>query len=217
MSITRYGLGLIIGSWLLFLTFLIISLAFGQPLVIIFAIITGMFSVFNMFFFRDPERKIPDDPNAIVSPADGKVIQITEVHEHDFFKEKVSRLSIFLSVFDVHVNRVPIAGKVEHFWYQRGRFIPAFRESASVENEQTIIGIQDAGGRKVLYKQIAGIIARRIVCELREGNKVETGEKMGMIRYGSRVDLFFHPDSVELKVQKGQKVKGGSSIIGVFK
>ncbi|MEJ2633980.1 MAG: phosphatidylserine decarboxylase family protein [Calditrichia bacterium] len=216
MPFTKYGLGLMIGSWLIFLFFLILSFYVQQTVVIIFAVITGIFSIFNLYFFRDPERTIPADPQAILAPADGKIVQITEVDEHDFFKEKVTRVSIFLSVFNVHVNRNPIGGRVEYFAYNRGRFLAAFNDKASLENEQTAIGIIGEQNRKVMFKQIAGIIARRIVCNLREGYKVKAGERMGMIRYGSRADIFFRTEDVDLRVKLGDKVSGGESIIGVF-
>lgn len=217
MPITKFGLGLVLGSWLIFIVFLILAFYLRQPALIIMTIITGVFSVFNLYFFRDPERHIPADPNAILSPADGKIIQIIEVEEKDFFKSKVTRVSIFLSVFNVHINRVPISGKVDFFRYRPGSFLPAFKEKASMENEQTAIGIVNSNGKKVMFSQIAGIIARRIVCILREGHRAKAGERMGMIRFGSRVDVYFLNDSVELRVKVGDAVKGGESIIGVFK
>ncbi len=217
MAITKYGLGLVAGSWIIFAIFLIFAIFFRQPVPVILAALSFIFSVFNMFFFRDPERVIPENLQAILSPADGRIVKITEVQEHDFFKHKVTRVSIFLSVFNVHVNRVPISGKVEFFSYYRGRFMAAFKDDASVENEQTMIGITGDDGHKVMFKQIAGIIARRIVCDLRAGNRVKAGERMGMIRYGSRADVFFNTDSVDLSVKVGDNVRGGESIIGVFK
>ena len=217
MSITKYGLGLVIGSWIVFLAFLGITLLFKQPILIIFSILSGIFSIFNLAFFRDPERQIPQIPDAILSPADGKILQITDVKENDFFEGKVKRVSIFLSVFNVHINRSPISGRVEHFRYLRGSFMPAFKEEASLENEQTAIGIVDEKGRKIMFTQIAGILARRIVCVLREGYHTRAGQRMGMIRYGSRVDIYFPEEEVELKVSDGDKVKGGTSVIGVFR
>lgn len=186
-------------------------------MIIAIAIITGIFGAFNMLFFRDPERQIPQDSHNILSPADGKIVLITEVTENVFFGAEVARISIFLSIFDVHVNRSPISGKVDYFRYLRGSFIPAFREGASYENEQTSIGIIDHKGRKVMFTQIAGIIARRIVCVLREGYQTKAGDRMGMIRYGSRVDVYYMKDEVALRVKVGDRVKGGVSIIGVFK
>lgn len=188
-----------------------------HPFYLWMAVITGIFSCFNMLFFRDPERKIPADSTLILSPADGKVIQIVELKEDNFFHSQVVRLSIFLSVFNVHVNRSPVSGRVEYFVYHRGSFLPAFKEKASLENEQTAIGIVDANGHKIMFTQIAGIIARRIVCDLREGHYTQAGERMGMIRYGSRVDVYFLKEEVELKVKVGDSVKGGESILGVFR
>jgi phosphatidylserine decarboxylase len=142
---------------------------------------------------------------------------MTEVMEDNFFHRKVQRLSIFLSVFNVHVNRSPISGQVKYFNYHKGSFRPAFNENASIENEQSFIGIEDQEGRKIMFTQIAGIIARRIVCDLREGYHTKAGNKMGMIRYGSRVDIYYVPEQLEVRVKIGDKVKGGESIIGVFK
>lgn len=217
MTITKYGRGLVFTGWLVFIVFVILSVFTGQFVIMALAVGTGLFSIFNLFFFRDPRRDIPENPDAVLSPADGKVIEIEQEDEQDFFKGKVTRISIFLSVFDVHVNRVPFSGRVEYFRYLRGRFIPAFKEDASWENEQTILGIRDDNDRKVMYKQIAGILARRIACDLREGYMVRAGERMGMIRYGSRVDVFFPQDAVKPGVRKGEKVRGGISILGVFR
>jgi len=215
--ITKYGLSIVITSWMVFLVFLSLSFFYRQPILIILAVLSGFFSLFNLLFFRDPQRIIPGNPDAIISPADGKILQITDVEEKDFFKTRVKRVSIFLSIFNVHVNRSPISGKVEHFKYHRGAFLPAFKDDASLENEQTAIGIIDKQGRKVMFTQIAGLIARRIVCDLREGYTTNAGSKMGMIRYGSRVDVYFMNDEVDMKVKTGDKVSGGESIIGEFK
>lgn len=172
-------------------------------------------TLFSLYFFRDPERTIPQDPNAIVSPADGKVIEIAEADEPEYLKARSRKISIFLNVFDVHVNRCPIDGDVKFFRYQKGRFLRAYLERASFENEQTIIGIRQ-GTRRLVFKQIAGLIARRIHCDLRDGHKVIAGERVGIIRFGSRVDIFM-PLDVELNVAIGDRVKGGESIVGVFK
>jgi phosphatidylserine decarboxylase len=215
--ITKDGLDIVITTWFIFLIFLILTLIFGGILLLMLTIFSGIFAVFNMSFFRDPERKIPDNPDAIVSPADGKVVLIEKVNEKEFFNMDVMRVSIFLSVFNVHVNRSPISGKVEHFAYKVGAFLQAFRKEASVENEQTAIGIIDDKNRKVMFTQIAGILARRIICRLREGHQTSVGDRMGMIRYGSRVDVYFRENEVDLSVKINDRVKGGESIIGVFK
>ena len=171
-------------------------------------------TAFSVYFFRDPNRDIPQDPNAILSPADGKVIEISEAEEPEFFKTRSRKISIFLNVFNVHVNRCPVAGEVKFFRYQKGRFLRANLKEASFENEQTIIGILQ-GNRKLVFKQIAGLIARRIHCDLREGHNVTAGERMGIIKFGSRTDIFL-PLDAELRIGIGDKVKGGESILGVF-
>ncbi|MFQ5676970.1 MAG: phosphatidylserine decarboxylase family protein [bacterium] len=168
-----------------------------------------------VYFFRDPERQIPAGTNEIVSPADGTVVDIREDFEREFLREQCTRISIFLSIFNVHVNRIPITGRVGYFRYQKGSFVNAYKSEASEVNEQTVIGIEN-GSVKLLFKQIAGLIARRIVCDVREGNTVTKGERFGIIKFGSRVDVFL-PNSFEVKVQLKQKVKGGVSIIGVQK
>ena len=215
--ITRDGLDIVVTTWVVFIVFLILTLIFNGPVLLTVTILAGLFAVFNLSFFRDPERKIPDNPDAIVSPADGKVVLIEKVNEKKFFDTDVMRVSIFLSVFNVHVNRSPISGKVEHFAYKVGAFLQAFRREASVENEQTSIGIIDEKNRKIMFTQIAGILARRIICRLREGHETRVGDRMGMIRYGSRVDVYFLENEVDISVKINDRVKGGESIIGVFK
>jgi phosphatidylserine decarboxylase len=171
--------------------------------------------IFNFYFFRDPERVIPKGKDLVLSPADGTVVLIEEVNEPYYFKEKVMRVSIFLSVFNVHVNRVPVAGIVEFVKYIKGKFLVAFADKASEENEQSIIGIRHEKG-KILFKQIAGIIARRIIYNLKEGETVSAGERFGLIRYGSRVDVFF-PSNATIHVKLKDKVVGGETILGEFK
>lgn len=180
----------------------------------ILTVITWLLLLFAIYFFRDPNRKTPDEANAIISPADGKVIVIDEVFENDFFKAKVRKVSIFMSVYSVHVNRIPIDGNVVHFDYKKGKFYPAYKDEAAFQNEQTTIGIENEN-IKILFKQIAGIMARRIVCNVREGMKVRKGERFGMIKFGSRVDLFL-PLHVQLKVELQQNVTAGETIIGLY-
>jgi phosphatidylserine decarboxylase len=177
--------------------------------------VIGILFLFHLFFFRDPERDIPQNENLIVSPADGKVVQIEQVIEPEYFKNEVQRVSIFLSIFDVHVNRTPISGTVDYFKYIPGKFFVAFESKASELNEQTVIGIRN-GNKRILFKQIAGIIARRIICDIGEGDSVMTGQRCGMIKYGSRVDIFY-PDNARITVQVGDRVAGGRSVIGEFK
>ncbi|HWP47908.1 MAG TPA: phosphatidylserine decarboxylase family protein [Candidatus Limnocylindrales bacterium] len=166
-------------------------------------------------FFRDPERKPPETPGVIVSPADGKIVQVVEADRREL-KGRYQQVSIFMSPLDVHVNRSPITGVVESITYIPGRFLPAFRDKASELNEQTSIILTAEtphGPARVMVKQIAGLLARRIVCWLRQGDKVTTGQRIGLIKFSSRVDLFL-PTTVQLQIKVGDKVKAGTSIIG---
>jgi phosphatidylserine decarboxylase len=178
-------------------------------------IVGGIFillGIFVLYFFRDPERNIPSEPGAVVSPADGHVVEIVDevLNGRDG-----KRVSIFLSVFDVHVNRVPVAGKISEVVYRPGRFYAAMRKRASEENEQNVITIATPAG-DIVFKQIAGAIARRVICWKRVGDQVALGERMGMIRFGSRVDVWLPGDS-EIVVRRGQRVHGGSSILAKWK
>lgn len=170
-----------------------------------------IFLLFTFYFFRDPERIIPPDENAIVSAADGKVVEIKEIVENQYLQSNAKQISVFMSIFNVHVNRIPMSGQVGFFEYRPGKFVKAYKQAASKENEQTVIGIENPHC-KILMKQIAGILARRIVCHLREGFHVQRGERFGMIKFGSRVDMIL-PSSAKITVQLNQKVKGGETII----
>ena len=163
---------------------------------------------FVAFFFRNPNRQIPEDPRVIVSPADGRVVKVERVGN-------VTKLSIFLSIFNVHVNRSPMAGRIEAIDYKRGKFKFAFDETASVENERNIIMVAQ-GDLKLVFTQIAGLVARRIVCWKKVGDTVGKGELIGLIRFGSRVDVLF-PAGTEVTVEKGARVRGGSTPIGMIK
>lgn len=213
--IARAGVNIIAGSFAVFFLLLIIWIFYRNSLLLSVVILAGLIFLFNIYFFRDPDRTTPEDPLAIISAGDGKVIQIVEEFEPNYFQDRVWRVSIFLSVFDVHVNRIPISGRVNYYRFIPGKFFAAFKEKASLENEQTAIGIISETGYQVMFKQIAGIIARRIVCRVREGERVKAGDRMGLIRYGSRVDMFF-PLSAKILVDVGQKVFGGETIIAAF-
>lgn len=186
----------------------------GNIILKILFLISLLLVAFTIYFFRDPDRNTPQEKNTIISPADGKVILIEDVKENDFFKDEVIMISVFMSVFNVHVNRIPLTGEVTYFNYKKGAFLQAYKDDASYENEQTIIGIEN-DGFKILFKQIAGIVARRIVCNIRQGWKVKQGERFGMIKFGSRLDIFL-PKSVEIKVKLNDKVKAGETIIGSY-
>ena len=168
-----------------------------------FAIPLFLLAVFCLYFFRDPERAIPDGPVA-VSPADGKVVSIRPGPEN-------TRISIFLNVFDVHVNRSPIGGKISGVEYTKGQFLVASREVASSQNERNTISVA-GDGTQVTFAQIAGLIARRIVCYKKPGDPVAKGERVGLIKFGSRVDIFLGADW-EIAVREGDRVAGGSSIV----
>lgn len=169
-------------------------------------------AAFTLYFFRDPDREIPQEANAIVSPADGRVAAVDTVENVPFLNGAAKRVSIFLSIFNVHVNRSPIKGRVVYRQYNPGLFLPAYKPKASLDNEQNSLGIEGEDGCRVLVRQIAGIIARRIVCFKAPGMRVERGERFGMIRFGSRTDLYM-PLDAEVCVEVGQCVKGGSTIV----
>ena len=168
-------------------------------------------ALFFLWFFRDPQRTIPPGDNAIVSPGDGVVT------EADWVETKAGprlRLSIFLSVFDVHVNRTPVAGRVTLVEHRQGKFLNAMNRDSAMLNEQTLIVI-DTGEYEVSFKQIAGLLARRIVCNLKVGDVVERGQRMGLIKFGSRVDVLI-PADAELKVSKGTRVQGGATVLAIL-
>lgn len=167
------------------------------------------------FFFRDPERMVPQGERLVLAPADGRIVAIKPFTDWQGpFGEPLTRVSIFLSVLDVHVNRAPLTAVVNAVTHTPGRFVAAWGEAASAENEQTLIHFASPDG-DVWVKQIAGLVARRIVCRLKPGQKVAAGDRIGLIRFGSRVDCIL-PAAAELKVRRGQAVKGGSTILGVI-
>ena len=211
----KEGLGIVVGLVLFSGILIAGSLVTGHLYLKIITGISVLLTVLVIYFFRDPERTIPEGADNILSPADGKVVDIREQFEDEFLHEMCTRVSIFLSVFNVHVNRIPISGDVKYFRYQKGAFVNAYKSDASEINERTVIGIEN-GKCSILFKQIAGLIARRIVCNVREGNTVKLGERFGIIKFGSRVDIFF-PKNVDVKIKLKEKVKGGQSIIGVIK
>ena len=170
--------------------------------------------VFVLYFFRDPVRHISKDESLILAPADGLVINVEEVEETDYLKERAILVSIFMSPFDVHVNRSPIQGTVDHIEYRKGRFISATKPESHDVNEKNFIGITN-GKRKILVVQIAGIMARRIVNWTKMKQNVDQGEKIGMIKFSSGTQLFL-PQSTEILVRKGDKIQAGKTIIGRF-
>ena len=185
-----------------------VALAFRFPWTGGFLVALG---VFTTFFFRDPERAIPGDPRLVLSPADGKVVQVIPAPDDHPLGKGTTQISIFLSIFDVHINRSPISGKIAAVQYHPGEFLPAFDDKASLRNEQNSVIVEGTGSR-VMFKQIAGLIARRIVFKKRLGDDVAAGERVGLIKFGSRVDVFL-PAGVSLRVKIGDRVSGGTSVI----
>jgi phosphatidylserine decarboxylase len=174
----------------------------------------GIFAtLFIIFFFRNPKRKVPTLENIILSPADGRIIHVGEWDEDRFLKERVLKISIFMSIFDVHLNRAPASGKVLQRSYLSGRFLVANVEKSSLLNEQNAFILETEDRLKILLIQIAGFVARRIVCYAKAGDTLRRGQIFGLIRFGSRVDLYL-PKDVKPIVRVGQHVKGGESIIG---
>ncbi len=181
----------------------------------IVAALASAAAVFTLWFFRNPQRAAPDDPLALVSPADGKVLSVERVFESRVLKEDAQKISIFMGLTDVHVNRIPCDGRIVGRYYSPGKFVSAFKEKASLDNEQNALVLETPQGRRVMFVQIAGLIARRIVTWVREGDMVERGRRYGLIRFGSRMDVYL-PLSVSVTVKPGDRVAGASSVLGVW-
>jgi phosphatidylserine decarboxylase len=199
----------------------------GYPFIIIFAIITvfayifgkpwvAAFSLcitfFMVFFFRDPERNAPKGKGLFVSPADGKIILIKDIHEKDYLKSDSKEISIFMSPFDVHVNRAPCEGEVSVVHYSPGKFMAAYKDDSSIKNENIVMVLKGKNGN-ILVRQVAGFIARRAVCKAKVGDILKTGERYGIIKFSSRLDVYL-PVDTKIKVHLGEKVKAGETILG---
>ena|ERR1035437_8902799 len=167
--------------------------------------------IFTLNFFRDPDRKSPGKDNVIISPADGTILFVKEVDDNKYIKEKAKQISIFMSPLNVHVNRIPVSGKVEYLKYHQGKYLAAFEDKASEINERSEFGILSKYG-KVFFTQVAGFIARRIVYDIKVGDSVHQGDRFGMIKFGSRVDVIV-PFNWHEKVKKGDKVNAGETIL----
>ena len=176
------------------------------------ALLAVLLAAFVCYFFRNPRRTIPSGPKLVVAPADGKIVKITEVGRAGEGGNRLTQVSIFLNIFDVHINRAPLAGRIVDVAYHKGAFLPAFDHKASLSNEQNCVTI-DGRRSRVAFKQIAGLIARRIVFRKRVGDNVARGERVGLIKFGSRVDLFLPRETV-LRVAVGDRGAGGVTVIG---
>jgi phosphatidylserine decarboxylase len=175
----------------------------------------GLLALGFLGFFRDPERFPPEEKGLVVAPADGKVVSIAGVNDDALFAGAKTRLSIFLSPLDVHINRTPIEGAVEGVQYQPGKFFAAYKQEASRDNEQNALRIVDPEGRRVGVVQVAGVLARRIVCRVKPGDTLHRGQRFGLIMFGSRTDLYL-PSGCEVKVAEGERVKGGETVVARF-
>ncbi|MFH1051880.1 MAG: phosphatidylserine decarboxylase family protein [bacterium] len=218
--LTKYGTSNIIIMLGLGIILIITGLLLNKLWISLILEILGILLIaFTLWFFRDPDRKIPDsainDNSIILSPADGKVVEIVEETENVYLKDKCIRISIFLSPLDVHVNRSPVTGKIEYFKYHPGKYLVAWHPKSSSKNEQTHIGVINEHG-KIFFKQIVGVLARRLVWDIKEGDSLKVGQRFGMMKFGSRMDISVHPNS-EIKVKVGDKVIAGITEIAKLK
>ena len=168
-----------------------------------------------IYFFRDPERISPNGENLVISPADGKVVLIKEIQQDVYLNASATQISIFLSPLDVHVNRNPISGRLEYLKYHPGKYLMAWGENASQLNERVDFGVLHASGTKLFFKQITGFLARRIVYHIKEGDALKAGERFGMMKFGSRMDIMV-PKNVQIKVKVGDRTWAGESILGTI-
>ncbi len=219
--LTKYGIDNIIFMLVIGMLLLVIAYLTSNIKILSWVLYTlgGFFIVFTFVFFRDPERTVPqkviEDESYIIAPADGKVVNIEEEVEKYYLKGESKRISVFLSPIDVHVNRTPAKGEIEFYEYFEGDYLVAFHPKSSELNEHSRIGLKNKYG-KVYFKQIVGLLARRIVCDVRVGDKLEAGDKIGMMKFGSRMDIAISPDS-EIFVKVGDRVVAGETIIARLK
>jgi len=178
------------------------------------AVVAGALTLFVLYFFRDPDREAAVQEKAALSPADGRIVGVRTLESGENpLGTRVVKVSVFMSLFDVHVNRIPIGGRISRITYRPGAFFAANLDKASEKNEQNAVTLETRDGKQIVFVQIAGLIARRIACWVREGNEVQAGQRFGLIRFGSRVDVFL-PEGSRMTVQPRQKVKAGKTIIG---
>ncbi len=180
----------------------------------ILSFLTGLLTLFIIFFFRDPARRSPVSDKAVLTPADGTILRVQHFEDDkNPLGEPTIKISVFMSLFNVHVNRIPIMGKISEIVYHSGKFFSAHLDKASEKNEKNLITLQTGDGRKIVFVQIAGLIARRIVCWIKEGDHVKMGQRFGLIRFGSRLDIYL-PKDTRVTVQPRDKVKAGETILG---
>lgn len=215
MRFHREGYNTIVVTGVAVLGLLVLIILLFPDASLLHAIVTGL-GIFLLIailqFFRHPTREFPEGANLVLSPADGKVVVIEETEESEYLKDRRLQVSIFMSPVNVHVNRCPVWGTVKYIRYYQGKYLVAWHPKSSTENERTTVVIEHVSGTEVLFRQIAGALARRIRWYLQEGQEVHAGEEMGFIKFGSRVDVFL-PIGTKLNVTLGQKVRGGETII----
>ena len=212
MNFAREGLVLIAIAVLLAIGAFAVAVSVRSWGLWLLALTLTVVALWVAYFFRDPERAGDRGAGIVISPADGKVVMVTEVDEPAFLHGRATRVSIFMNIFNVHVNRYPVSGTVRFVHYNPGKFLNAAAEKSSLENEQMSVGIEN-GHTRVLVRQIAGLIARRVVTYSREGEQVEQGDRMGLIRFGSRVDVFLPPNA-KVTVNVGQLTFAGVTVVG---
>ncbi|WP_339044565.1 phosphatidylserine decarboxylase family protein [Cardinium endosymbiont of Tipula unca] len=215
MKIHKEGKGILL--WTPFILFLIYYTlqkreVFGYHQSIGFSIVSGAFYFWLIYFFRDPYRIIHTQDQYILGPADGKILNIQKVYEGEYLQEERIKISIFMSPFNVHVNRFPMSGKIIYFKYHPGKYLVAFHPKASTHNERTTIVLENEDGQQVLFRQIAGFMARRIKFYFKQDDEVQQGEKCGFIKFGSRAEVYL-PIDADIQVAVGDKVKGGITVL----
>jgi len=211
---TKYGYDTLSLIVILIFALFVIAIFINAKTIKIILFVGGiLFLIFSLYFFRDPKRTIPDKNNVILSPADGKILLIKKVSEEKYLKNEAYQISIFMSPLDAHVNRIPISGVVKYLRKVKGKYLAAFNNKADTSNERIEIGIETENGFKLMFTQVAGIVARRIVNTLKLNEAVEKGEKFGMIKFGSRADVFL-PLNCKILIKEGDHVYAGESILG---
>jgi phosphatidylserine decarboxylase len=214
--VSKYGYDVFFTVAALCAALVVVAAVFIEPKLLRYGIIAASVVFFGLTanFFRDPDRVTPEGDRHIIAPADGRIVVVKQVEESEYLHGKATQVSIFMSPLNVHVNRNPISGSVEHVRYVPGEYFAAYGDKASENNEQTVVGVRNGYG-KVLFKQIAGFIARRIVCPLKVGDTVRAGERFGMIKFGSRVDVFV-PGNTDVKVSVGEVAVAGETVLADF-
>jgi phosphatidylserine decarboxylase len=211
MRVAREGIPFIVASDALAIAAIVLASRTGSPWLWALAVLLVVIAAWVVYFFRDPERDGARGDHLVISPADGKIVMIAEVHEPAFIRGRAIRVSVFMNIFSVHVNRYPVSGDVRYTHYNPGKFLNAAVEKASLENEQSSVGIESPIGR-VVVRQIAGLVARRILTYSRDGDRAAQGARFGIIRFGSRVDVFV-PTTCRVKVREGEQVFAGLTVL----